>query len=771
MRLISGWLLVILGLLQFALTDDSNGQPYGPATVSGSDRATRVRIQNNFGKLPLYFIENRGQMDPRVDYYVQGRDKTLYLTSRGLTFVMSDKDEVRSSDGTLIRKVSYSSATGKSGPGSSLRRWVLKLDFVGANPEVKPLGLDRTSAVISYFKGSHEKWKTDLKTYAGVIYRDLWPGIDLVYTGTVNRLKYTFLVRPGADPGRIRMAYRGTSSVTVSDTGQLEVKTPVGGFRDDRPYTYQDVNGRRVEVATAYTLEPDPQGAKVYGFKVGFYDRSRSLVLDPAILIYCGYLGGSDWDGGYGIAVDAAGNAYVTGYTYSTESTFPVSVGPDLTYNGGDYDAFVAKVNPSGTSLLYCGYLAGSSNDYGYGIAADAAGNAYVTGDTNSTEAQGFPVTRGPDLTYNGGDYDAFVAKVNPSGTSLLYCGYLGGNDRDLSHGIAVDAAGNAYVAGYTSSTEAQGFPVTGGPGLTFNGASDAFVAKISTGLPGNELAADFGGSGLWHYDGGGAWTRISTGNSEDLETFCDDLVADFGTNGLYIYDITWARISTGNAEDMIAKCPYLYVDFNASGLWKYYDATWARISSADAEDLENYKLNLVADFGSYGLYEYDPGIAAWSRISTGDAENMIECGGCLYVDFGSSEFWKYCDGTWERIGIRGTGALEDLGCYDGILFFDAGANGLYVYDGTWMRISTGNAQDMIECGGCLYVDFGLSGLWKYCEGIGWSRISTGDPDGLGCYENKLVVDFGTYGLYEYNGTWTRISTGNCEDMEDVDIY
>jgi hypothetical protein len=198
-------------------------------------------------------------------------------------------------------------------------------------------------------------------------------------------------------------------------------------------------------------------------------------------LVYCGYIGGSSDEVGSGIALDGSGNAYVTGYTVSTEATFPVKVGPDLTWNGGN-DVFVAKVNATGTALVYCGYIGGSSGDIASAIAVDGSGNAYVIGWTPSTEAT-FPVKIGPDLTYNGGGSDTFVAMVNASGTALVYCGYIGGSTGyDEGLDIAVDGSGNAYVIGLTESTETT-FPVKVGPDLTFNGGSnDGFVAKISEG-------------------------------------------------------------------------------------------------------------------------------------------------------------------------------------------------------------------------------------------------------------------------------------------------
>jgi len=204
-------------------------------------------------------------------------------------------------------------------------------------------------------------------------------------------------------------------------------------------------------------------------------------------LVYAGFLGGSDWDEGYGIAVDASGNAYVTGYTYSSD--FPAVVGPDTTFNGSR-DAFVAKVNSSGTALVYAGFLGGSGYDRGLGIAVDASGNAYVTGHTTSGD---FPAVVGPDTSFNGGWEDAFVAKVNPSGTALIYAGFLGGSGYEEGCGIAVDSSGNAYVTGYTGSSD---FPAVVGPDLSHNGEWDAFVAKVNSSGTALVYAGFLGGSG-----------------------------------------------------------------------------------------------------------------------------------------------------------------------------------------------------------------------------------------------------------------------------------
>ncbi len=441
-----------------------------PAPQAGAFApAPRFDVASDFGRMPLVFIPNGVPGSKSETYAVLGKDRSIAFTSSGLTFVLT------------------SASLGK--------RWAVKLDFMDADPQAGPRPRDKAETVVSYFRGAPGQWRPGVPAYSGVAYANLWPGVDLVYSGTRNKLKYDLVVHPGADPSRIRMSYRGASDVEMRPDGSLEVKTPLGSFSDGAPTAYQDVDGRRVNVGAAYSLDPAPAGGKEgqeVGFRLGAYDRTRALVIDPFVEVYGGFIGGSGDDIGAAIAVDAAGCAYVVGTTISSQTTFPVTAGPDLTYNGGgtDTDAFVAKVRADGTGLVYCGYIGGAGNDAALGVAVDASGNAYITGVTASSETT-FPATVGPDLTYNGGGAitlpdgtqiqgDAFVAKVNTSGTSLSYCGYIGGSQTEAARGIAVNAAGEVFVTGVTQSSAAQGFPVAAGPDLGFHGVADAFVARVS---------------------------------------------------------------------------------------------------------------------------------------------------------------------------------------------------------------------------------------------------------------------------------------------------
>ncbi len=420
-----------------------------PPAGAPVDQGTRQEVLELLDRMPLHFVPDLVSPQGATSYVVRGRGSSVWLSERGLTYRMRSAAGIEDDAG--------------------VRSWVVALDLVGA-AQRPPVGEDPLATRVSYFSGPKERWRTGLPSYGSVVYREPWPGIDLVVSGAAGKLKSTFVVRPGADPGAIRLAYRGASAVRLGPDGGLVAETPIGDIREQAPFAYQEVDGRRVEVAAAFELgEGAESGRQVYRFRLGGYDPARELVVDPVTLIYCGYIGGSGNDSGSAIAVDASGNAYIAGYTDSTEASFPVAVGPDLTYNGSNIDAFVAKVNAAGTDLDWCGYIGGSGNDTGSAIAVDSEGNVYLTGRTNSSEAT-FPVTVGPDVTYNGdadlGWGDAFVAKVNAAGTRLDYCGYIGGSDDESGSGIAVGATGDAYLTGFTLTSDGS-FPVAVGPDLT----------------------------------------------------------------------------------------------------------------------------------------------------------------------------------------------------------------------------------------------------------------------------------------------------------------
>jgi len=222
-----------------------------PVPQPAAQAPATARLHQSFGKLPLYFIENRGHVDKQVAYYVRGRETQVYFTTQGVTFVLSSPVVGEKTGEGTLRPISR-----KREEPKATSRYILKLDFIGSTPQVQPQGEEPTSAIISYFKGNQDQWQTGLKTYQKVVYPDLWPGIDLVYSGDTRQLKYTFIVKPGADPKQIQLAYRGATGLTLTDTGQLNIHTPGKRLTEDKPYTYQEVNGQQVTVPSAYRLMP-----------------------------------------------------------------------------------------------------------------------------------------------------------------------------------------------------------------------------------------------------------------------------------------------------------------------------------------------------------------------------------------------------------------------------------------------------------------------------------------------------------------------------------
>jgi hypothetical protein len=346
---------------------------------------------------------------------------------------------------------------------------VLRLKLLNANRSAVANGECRLPGKANYFIGNDpRKWRTNVPTYAWVKYQGVYPGVDLVFYGNQRQLEHDFVVAPGADAGRIAFRLEGSKKVSLDAEGNLAIAVEGGEVNLQKPLIYQEGSGGRREIPGEYVVK----GAREVAFKVGAYDRNRPLVIDP-VLAYSTYLGGSGNDGGYSIAVDSSGNAYVTGYTYS--SNFPTTAATFQTSLAGTVNAFVSKLNPTASALVYSTYLGGNDEDACTGIAVDPSGHAYVIGQTFSSN---FPTTAGAFQTSLAGSANAFVTKLNPTGSALVYSTYLGGSTAEEGDGIAVDSSGDAYVTGDTSSSN---FPTTLGAFQTsLAGSANAFVSRLN---------------------------------------------------------------------------------------------------------------------------------------------------------------------------------------------------------------------------------------------------------------------------------------------------
>jgi hypothetical protein len=365
----------------------------------------------------------------------------------------------------------------------SIKGVAIHMDIIGANPGAKAAGVNPQSGKINYLKGDNPAdWHTNVATFGRVEYQDVYPGIDVVYYGKDGQLEYDFIVSPGADPSAIALDFAGAENVAINPQGDLVLHTGAGDLIQQKPYLYQETNGTREKVAGTYLLSTQHSALSTFGvfFDVGAYDASRPLVIDPLVLGYSTFLGGTQHDSANAIAVDKHGNAYVGGWTSSAE--FPTTPGAfDRIFDGPDgyEDAFITKLNATGTGLVYSTFLGGGGGqEVVTGIAVDQSGNVYLSGATNSFD---FPTTPGVFGGLFNGDIDAFVTKLRADGSGLLYSSYLGASDGyDFAQAIAVDAAGNAYLAG---DTTAPSFPTTPGAFDTTHGGNftqDAFVTKVN---------------------------------------------------------------------------------------------------------------------------------------------------------------------------------------------------------------------------------------------------------------------------------------------------
>ncbi|MFL6276546.1 MAG: SBBP repeat-containing protein [Blastocatellia bacterium] len=542
--------------------------------------AARARARAAYGDLPMRFERNQGQFDRRVKFAARGAGYALWLNAA---------EAVLSLHGSERKPVTADAAHAELGrepppvPAREAKAAVIRMKLINANPAAIVTGAEEMAGRSNYLVGNDTaKWRAGISNYAKVAVRSVYRGVDMVYYGNGRQLEYDFKLAAGANPAAIGWRIAGAKRLRVDATGELVIATAAGEVRQHRPLAYQEINGKQREVAARYVL----RGGNRVSFALGHYDRHQPLVIDP-VLGYSTYLGGNDYDNAHAIAVDGTGSAYVTGQTYSTDFPTASAVQPAL---GGSSDVFVAKLNASGSALLYSTYLGGSAGDYANAIAVDAAGNAYLTGYTDSsnfptasplqsyggntdafvaklnaagtallystylggsrfddglsiaTDAAGNAYVSGstdsPDFqTVNalqptpGGSTDIFVSKLNPAGTAFIYSTYMGGTASESGLSLAVDPARNVYITGATNSPD---FPTVNPIQADFKGKTiykttdgAADWAAINNGLPVyrqvNALAVDpqtpstvyAAASSVFVYkstDGGNTWNSASSG-------------------------------------------------------------------------------------------------------------------------------------------------------------------------------------------------------------------------------------------------------------------
>ncbi|HLM02774.1 MAG TPA: SBBP repeat-containing protein, partial [Pyrinomonadaceae bacterium] len=411
--------------------------------------ADKQKILDAYGKLPLHFEPNLGQTDERVKFLARGHGYSLFLT--GTEAVLS------------LQKRGKNKAQAD-------KRAIVTMRIEGANDEAKSSGLDATESKSNYLVGNDSaRWQTDVPNYSKVKYEQIYNGVDLVYYGNNQRLEYDFLVRPDADPNQIKLKFDGVKSAKIDrQSGDLLLETEVGTLRQHAPVVYQNIDGERKEIAGSYALSAaagDKQRAKdgiSVTFRLADYDKSKELVIDP-ILAYGSYLGGTLFDEGRAITVDSNGNAYIVGSAASRD--FPTTAGTvrpamlprEDAPNSYWYDAFVTKVNPAGTAIVYSTYFGGrNGNETGSGVAVDASGNALISGSTMSPD---FPLVNPLSTTFNHIDMN-FAAKLNATGSAIIYSTYLGMSSSGGGKIAVNPATGDAVFAGNTGSAN---FPTTPG--------------------------------------------------------------------------------------------------------------------------------------------------------------------------------------------------------------------------------------------------------------------------------------------------------------------
>lgn len=521
-RIACVFVVSLFAVVPAAVSQNQTAEEVFPKS-GGASRMSSAQAFGAYGKLPLSFEANKGQSPSEAKFLARGLGYELFLTQKGAVLALlrprQDGTEKQTPSGSNLIPPEAKDLLQLTQAHPGMPASIVSMEVIGANPESKIVGADELAGMSNYFVGNDpKKWRTNVPTFAKVKYQGIYPGVDLVYYGNQGRLECDFVVAPGADPQKIRLAATGAAADPVNDkgthflsidtNGDLVVTIGPSEVRYQKPVVYQqtkrassdsDRQESRQFVEARYVLKASNE----VGFELGSYDPTQSLIIDP-VLVYSTFLTGNYFDEANAIAVDSSGSGYVTGFTFSSVPTFPVTPGAYQTKcgtdavcnynlpNGGttNTDAFVTKFTADGSGLVYSTYLGGSYDESGQAIAVDSSGSVYVTGYTRSFD---FPTTTGAFQTTcapyvvvsgtsctvipgsgcagapNAGRFapinvvNVFVTKLNATGSGLVYSTFLGGWGNSDATGIALNAAGEVYIAGSTDAQQAQGFTDSGG--------------------------------------------------------------------------------------------------------------------------------------------------------------------------------------------------------------------------------------------------------------------------------------------------------------------
>ena len=675
----------------------------------------KARALANYGKLPLSFEENRGQADSQVQFLSRGNGYTISLTRGGVRL----------------------NVQGPGKPGQPAKESAVRMSFAGAKSPAAITGVERQSAVSSYFVGNDAaKWLSGIPNYSRVHYRGIYPGVDLVLYGNQGRLEYDFEVAPGADPRAIRLAFEGVNDMRINRAGDLVVNTAAGEMRQHKPIVYQEGAGGRQVVEGRYVIQSHNRVA----FEIAKYDAGKALIIDP-VLTFATYLGspGDELDFAISsaasqatfpaVALDPQGNVYVAGFNGgSTFAGHPVSALPPSPGNG--YQVFVVKMNATGTALLYSVFFGGAPTNVGGGIAVDSSGNAYVTGFTNSTS---FPITANAPQNKINGTFNAFVTKVNSTGTALLYSTYLGGSGSDWGRSIAVDSSGNAYVTGTAQESPGTDFPlvhaISSTPAAGFltevNSTGTAFVYStfLSAGI-GYGVAVDSGGN---------AYVTGSSGTSQSPAP-AQGYVVKVNAEGAGIAYGPVSIGSTANSVNML----------QTAGFGIALDAQTEVYVTGMTNDPNFPQITTPAAQSTYGGGLYDgfalklnsTGALVWGTYIGGLGSSFIpERGSGIGVDLEGN---AYVSGTTECIGFPTVNSISGARNGETAVLLEGTISGS---TSSWSPSSSSMPV--------------LAGPFDQVNALAF------DPTGDTLYAGTSALNATGGGVYKLaGGTWTSASTG-----------